>query len=691
MANQATLRQKAERAERKIRLFAALIGIVLTVTAGWLSLNRLGGSLRSLSYDIPFLYPKHNVADDVRIVYLGELDGKAVDRRTQAALLDKIGEAGARAVVYDLLFDRPSEDPETDREFAAAMLRFRGVDENWEPVPGARQRSIFLASGRKSFEQTGVIVEQLIPPTDELLAAADDFGLVALVHDDSYTVRELTTGTADEPSVTWKAAAALGSKLEESDRLSPKWINYAGPPRRPGDLRSRPAINSLGADEVLQGATPMLRDKVVVIGARPEIVGAEAGLDLFSTPYKRFDRRGDLPLMSGVEVQTNILINLMRGNWLTRSGAKFDLWMVVIAGCIAGFGFTRLRPLHGVLAAVAGVVLLITAGIVSMQQAHFWFPWSVAAFLQIPVALGWGTGSRFYIEKFFREKLSKEQQFLKDAFEKYLSPQMLDRLTEDGFQMKFGGEKVEAAMMFTDLESFTNMCERVGDPEKIVEALSDYFERTTGHIFDHEGVVIKFIGDAIFAAWGAPILDPLAPVKAARAAWYLSQDDNLVVQGVSMKTRIGVHYGEVVAGNIGSRKRVDYTMIGDAVNLAARLEGLNKMFGTQILISEDVESHFAGEFVTRKLGRFRVKGRKEPTAVFELLGPVLDVDEPEWLPVYNRAVTALEVGDLKAAHNFFEETDGMRGDAGDGPSRFFLKVLAGGDTLKGGVYDMTEK
>jgi adenylate cyclase len=76
---------------------------------------------------------------------------------------------------------------------------------------------------------------------------------------------------------------------------------------------------------------------------------------------------------------------------------------------------------------------------------------------------------------------------LKDAFEKYLSPQALDKLTEDGFQMKFGGEKVEAAMMFTDLESFTNMCERVGDPERIVEALSDYFERTTGHIFDHDG------------------------------------------------------------------------------------------------------------------------------------------------------------------------------------------------------------
>jgi len=695
------LRGKSERAERRIRLVAALVGIVLTVMAGWLALSRVGGSLRSLSYDIPFqdvfqhvpfLQPESDTADEVRIVYLEDIEGKTLDRRNQAALLDKLGEAGARAVVYDLLFDLPSQDPEIDREFAAAMLRFRGVDENWEPIPGAQQRSVFLACGRKRFQQTGVIVEQLIPPTDELLAAADNFGLVALVHDDNYTVRELTTGTLDESSVTWVAAIALGAKLEESERISPRYINYAGPPSPPGDLLSNPAILSLGASDVLRDDVPiLLRDKVVVVGGRPEILGAEAGLDLFSTPYKRFDRRGDLPLMSGVEVQANILINLMRGNWLTRSGEKFDLWMVIIAGCIAGFGFTRLRPLLAVIAAIVGVVLLIAVGTVSMRQANFWFPWSVAAFLQIPVALGWGAGSRFYIERFFREKLSKEQQFLKDAFEKYLSPQMLDKLTEDGFQMKFGGEKVMAAMMFTDLEAFTNMCERVGDPEKIVEVLSDYFERTTGHIFDHDGVVIKFIGDAIFAAWGAPVLDPMAPVKAARAAWHLSQNDELVVQGVNIRTRIGVHYGEVVAGNIGSRKRVDYTMIGDAVNLSARLEALNKRFGTRILISEEVRSHFDGEFFTRKIGNFKVKGRKEPTVVHELLGPVADVEEPAWLEVYAEGFAALEKDDFTKARELFEKTDSMRGSEGDGPSRFYLGLLDSGAVIEAGVYEMTEK
>lgn len=692
MATPLKAKDKAKRAERNVRLAAALIGIILTVVAGYLALSRMGGSLRYLSYDIPFLAYPAKTADEVRIVYLDELDGASIERSNQAALLDKLGEAGAKAVVYDLMFDLPSDDPEVDKEFAAAMLRFRGVDENWEPVEGAERRHIFLACGRQSYEQAGALVERLIPPTDQLLGAADDFGLVALISDKSFTVRELAIGTPDEPSLTWKAAEILGGKLAEEDRLSVKrWINYAGPPRKPGAQDQAPAIIALGASEVMRGIPSLLRDKVVVVGGKPGIVGAQLGLDLFSTPFHRFDRRGDLTLMSGVEVQANLLVNLLRQNWLVRSSSQFDTFLVIILGILAGLGFTRLRPLRAVIVALLVMGLLIAAGTAAMIQGHFWFPWSVVAFIQVPVALGWGTGSRFYIEKFFREKLSKDQQFLKDAFEKYLSPQMLEQLTEDGFQMKFGGEKVEAAMMFTDLESFTNMCERVGDPEKIVEALSDYFERTTGHIFDHEGVVIKFIGDAIFAAWGAPIIDPLAPVKAARAAWYLSQDDSLVVEGVSMNTRIGVHFGEVVAGNIGSRKRVDYTMIGDAVNLAARLEGLNKMFGTQILISEDVESHLDGEFLTRKLGNFRVKGRKEPTAVFELLGPVAEVDEPGWLAVYADGVAALENDDTEKARRCFKETDGMRGSDGDGPAKFFLKLLEQGEQIRGGVYDMTSK
>jgi class 3 adenylate cyclase/CHASE2 domain-containing sensor protein len=678
--------------ERIMRLAMLAAGVVLAVVAGYLALLRVGGSVRTLSYDLPFILGhRPGGVQDVRIVYLDELDGKFVDRRSQAALLDKLNEAGARAVVYDLIFDLPSEDPAVDREFAAAMLRFRGVDENGEPVPGAPRRSILLACGRQTLQQTGITGEQLIPPTDELLAAADDFGLVALIHDKKFTVRELTTGTPDEPSVTWKAAVALGAPLREADRLSPRWLNYAGPPPDPAHPGAAPAIPSCGASDIMNGAVPgFLRDKVVVVGAKPGMVGAAAGLDLFSTPFHRIDLRGDLPLMSGVEIQATVLANLLRQNWLVRSAPRHDNWLIAITGVLAGLAFTRLRPVHAILCAPLCMVLLVVLGTLVMHYQRVWFPWSVAAFIQIPVALVWGTAAHFCIERFFRVKLGEEQLKIREAFSKYLSPQMLERLTAEDFQMRVGGEKIQGAMMFTDLENFTNMCERVADPERIVATLNDYFERTTCHIFDHDGVVIKFIGDAIFAAWGAPIHEPEAALKAARAAWRLFQSDKMVVDGVALKTRIGVHYGEVVAGNIGSARRVDYTLIGDAVNLAARLESLNKTLGTHILISEEVSQRLGGEFRTRKVGHFKVKGRNEVTVIHELLGPAAQPEVPEWIQLYHQALDALAANDPKQARALFNATIASRGQE-DGPSRFFLGRLNIGEPTRNGVVEMTEK
>ncbi len=670
----------------------AVVGVALAVLAGYLSFFRIGGSIRTLSYDVPFIVGhRSGGADDLRIVYLDELDGTFVGRRSQARLLDKLNEAGARAVVYDLIFDLPSEDPEVDREFAAAMLRFRGVDEAGNPLPGAPRRPVLLACGRQNVSQTGVTGERLIPPTDELLAAADDFGLVALIHDKKFTVRELTTGTRDEASITWKAASALGAPLSEDDRLTPRWVNYAGPPPDPANPEAKPAIPSCSASDLLNGTVPgFLRDKIVVVGAKPGMVGAAAGLDLFSTPFHRIDLRGDLPLMSGVEIQATLLANLLRQNWLTCSAPRQDTWLIILAGIAAGLAFTRLRPFHGMFVVFFSVLFLIALGTYSVHVKRLWFPWSVVAFVQIPVAVLWGTAAHFYIERFFRAKLGEEQRQLRDAFAKYLSPQMLDRLTAEGFQLKVGGEKIEAAMMFTDLEDFTNMCERVGDPERIVTTLNDYFERTTFHIFDHDGVVIKFIGDAIFAVWGAPIREPDAALKAVRAAWKLSQSDQLVVDGVALKTRIGLHFGAVVAGNVGSARRVDYTLIGDAVNLSARLESLNKTLGTHILISDEVRQRIGDEFTTRKVGHFKVKGRREVTVIHELLGPATSEGEPPWITLYHRALDALSANDREQARNHFVATQTSLG-RNDGPSAFFLKHLDAGGAIPDGVLEMTEK
>jgi adenylate cyclase len=680
------------RTARGTRIAAALFGAVLVSLVGLLALQRVGQPLVLAGYDLPHVISRGQVSDQIRIVYLDKLDGNSLDRRPQAALLDQLNRAGARAVVYDLIFDQASADPEVDLAFAAAMRRFRGVDEDGNPIAGAPERHVFLACGRQTFHETGMAGEQLIPPTDVLLDAADDFGVVAF-EVDGYLVRKLSTGTRDEPGLMWKTAAALGAPLEEDRRGETRWLHFLGPPPDENKRDSEPAIPSFDANFILGGDfnIELFRDKIVVIGGKPGIVGEALGKDLFNTPFHRFRFGGRLPFMSGVEVQATALANLLSGNWLARSAPRFELLMVLVAGCVTGIWFSLIRPVPAIFGALATLCVMAFAGWASMNRAHIWFPWTVVAFAQVPVALVWGAASHSYIERYFRLKLTAEQAAIRSAFAKYLSPQMLERLTEEGFTTNLGGEKTQAAMMFTDLECFTDMCERVGDPVRIVETLNDYFERTTGSIFDHDGVVIKYIGDAIFAVWGAPLPDADAPVKAVRAAWRLHQADRVMVDGLELKTRIGLHFGEVVAGNIGSSRRVDYTLIGDAVNLSARLEGINKMFDTNILMSDAVHARLNGEFRTRMVGRFRVKGRREVVTVHELLGPALQQNEPEWIALYQRAVSELQENRPEAALECFVAADAAREPRGDGPSRFFISRLREGEGIPDGVYDMKEK
>ncbi|MBE7497722.1 MAG: protein kinase [Verrucomicrobiaceae bacterium] len=683
------------RSERHTRVTATCLLVLVCALAGWLPLQQAGGRLLTLGYDLPFLVHRTTGAKDIRIIFLDERNGERLDRSVQAPLLDKLREAGARAVVYDLIFDQAWPDPAVDTAFAAAIRRFRGVDDQDRPVPGAARGVVMLGCGREQFNQTGVRGERLIPPTDTLLAAADDFGLVALVHDDAFTVRELINGTRDEPSIGWKTAVALGAPLDEARRLEPQWINYLGPPPRRDVAHDHPdavpAIPSFPASVVLDDAEPALfRDKIVVIGGKPGVFSPKLGEDLFSTPFNRLDFRGNLSLMSGVEVQSHILSNLMDRNWLARTTPGTELVLALVTALASGLLLSRVKPLVGLLLTLGGIVLLALAGWLSMHFAQVWFPWTVAAFAQLPVALVGGTAAHFYIERFFRLKLTREQARLREAFQKYLSPPMLERITNEGFPLAPGGDKTMAAMMFTDIESFTDICQRVRDPQRIVIALNSYFERTTTHIFDHQGVVIKFIGDAIFAAWGVPFANDNAALLAVRAAWNLHENARLSIGGEDLRTRVGLHYGEVVAGNIGSSKHIDYTLIGDAVNLAARLEGLNKPLGTSILLSESVQAYIGAEFCTRRVGRFRVKGRQDVTTVYELLGPGAPDDLPPWAHTYESALEAFENGRRQEARTLFEQTDRGRLH-GDGPSRFFLEHLARNEGSSAGVVDLKEK
>ena len=680
------------RTERTTRVVAALIGAVLTVGIGNFALLRIGDPLVSLSYDLPFIFHRAGNSNELRIVYLNKANEDVLDRRPQAQLLDKLAKAGAKTVIYDVIFDIPSADPQVDEEFADSIRRFRGVDATGKPLPGVPQRHVLLACGRKTINTAGAVGEQLIPPIDALLDAADDFGIVAF-DDEEYMIRKLSTGSKDEPSLIWKTAVVLDAGLDEKTRTSPRWVNYSGPPEKRKTRGTTSTIPSCGSDSVMLSTedSGFFRDKVVIVGGEPGIVGEALGKDLFSTPFHRLQFGEKLPLMSGVEVQANGLANLLRKNWLNRSSHAFDLIITALCGIIVGAGLSFLRPLRAILIALCLSLGGAIAGTASMRYGNFWFPWSVVSFLQVPAALVWGIASSSYIERFFRIKISAEQEAIRAAFAKYLSPQMLERLTSQGFTTNLGGESVQAAMMFTDLESFTDMCDRIRDPQRIVQTLNDYFERTTASIFDNDGVIIKYIGDAIFAAWGAPVADPHSPIKAVHAAWKLFESDKLVVDGVSLRTRIGLNYGDVVSGNIGSSRRVDYTLIGDAVNLTARLEGLNKMLGTHILMSESIQTHLDQEYRTRRVGKFQVKGRKEHTVVYELLGPAREQKQPDWIDTYERAIDSLNANCLASALPLFEAVNQQRGPQGDGPSRFMIEWIKSGALIIDGIIELKEK
>jgi class 3 adenylate cyclase len=212
--------------------------------------------------------------------------------------------------------------------------------------------------------------------------------------------------------------------------------------------------------------------------------------------------------------------------------------------------------------------------------------------------------------------------------------------------------------------------------------LTGYFTRTTDEILAEKGTVLKFIGDAVFAAWGAPLPQPDHAERAVRAAWRLAQVSKLDVPipqpdgttaVVQVRTRVGIHTGEALAGNLGSARRFDYTLIGDAVNFASRLEGANKYTGTTILLSDDTAQHLGGKFLLRRLGAFKVKGKTKAVTIHELLGED-PAARPPWLDTFDAALAAWSVGDFAAAREGFEAVQAAR-DGRDRPSQFYLERL----------------
>lgn len=320
--------------------------------------------------------------------------------------------------------------------------------------------------------------------------------------------------------------------------------------------------------------------------------------------------------MPGVYIHAAAIDNI-----LNRAALRdWPVAAVIVAGAVfallAGLAGFYLPIIWG-LAAGWGLLLLQVIGSALLLQSGSAAPW-----LSLAAAMA-ATMAAIVIYRF--AVADRDRRLIAKLFSLYLPPVVVERMVSGGRMPALGGEERDVTILFSDIAGFTAISEAC-DPATLVQALNTYFGTMTGIIEDHGGFVDKYIGDAIVAVFGAPVDDPRHAEQALRAAMAMRdvlnrEPERFAVTGHAMKTRIGLNTGRVLIGNIGSPRRFNYTAMGDAVNLASRLEGANKAYGTSILTSEDTMAAAGAAIVARRVDIVRVVGRSAPVRLYEPLAP----------------------------------------------------------------------
>jgi adenylate cyclase len=373
------------------------------------------------------------------------------------------------------------------------------------------------------------------------------------------------------------------------------------------------------------------------------------------------------------------LDNLLAGDFIRPCpawlNALFALALAVAAAVANRFAATGARS-GAVFAAMLPAPLLAALGACA---GGYWLEAAPAA-TAVALALVASSLVNYALE-------GRQKRFIKDAFRQYLSPAVIEQLVRNPDSLRLGGETRELTLLFSDIQGFTSLSEKL-TPEKLTALLNDYLTAMSDIIMEEGGTVDKYEGDAIIAFWNAPLDLPSHAEAAVRAALRCQQKlaelrpEFRERCGRDLFARIGINTGPVVIGNMGSRQRFNYTFLGDAGNLASRLEGVNKQFGTSILISESTRAKLGGGFACREVGRVRVVGRQAPITVFEPM-----TSRPDFLAAFEAGLQAWYHGDFAEAARRFEMITGV-----DPAARAYLARCAGTKPEHfDGVWQMTEK
>ncbi len=517
-------------------------------------------------------------------------------RDVHARLIDRLMRAGAKSVTFDVLFTEPDKDrPEGDLALARAAARSKRVvfgmlfqqGEDGRPttplLPLQNHKNLKFHVGSVNIWPEVDGVSRKIPVWMEYEGqVVPSLSLATLVAAEQKTPEEILQ--------------ALALPLEGNVGWYEMSLNFVG------GFQSFPYFSFV---DVIKGRVDptLFKDKIVLVGGT-----ATALFDFMAVP--------NVSVFPGLEVHANALDNYLNKNYLHRASGLWVALLILLFGLGCGFLTARVPAWVGALSALGAVV-----GYFVVCQTFFSRRYLVLDFVAPALSL-----AAAYVTVLFYRFLTeeKEKRWIKGTFSQYLSPKIIEVITADPSRLRLGGEEREMTVFFSDLAGFTSISEAM-KPQELVAVLNEYLTDMSEIILKNDGVVDKYIGDAIMAFWNAPVDQPRHPALACFTA--LESIERLKVlqkkfaerKLPAIDCRVGINTGTMVVGNMGSKNRFDYTVMGDSVNLASRLEGANKPYHTHIMISEFTYEKAKDDVEVRQLDLLRVKGKAIPIKVFELV------------------------------------------------------------------------
>lgn len=625
-------------------------------------------------------------------------------RELFTVILNYCSESGARSVGYDVLFTEPSfAGHEDDVGFADAIKKYgkftiaakgdfkKDSDFKLPDFYKPLMREITMKEGTPYNRY-----DSLVKPVDILAenssivshvnAKPDQDGvnrgvnLLADVRGNVIPCLGLGVYLAGNPEVEIvgdKYHLHVGEKVIPVDSQGRALLNFRGPSKTHKAYSAASIIQSYLL--LQEGETPVvhpnqLKDKYILFG-----YSAPGLHDQHNVPVS-----GKYP---GVEVHATFIDNLLAEDFFIQAPNIFNILIALIL-CVASSFLILKNVSHGkqtfyIIFTIALPFAIAFACASSGYRVALVFP-SLGVSTSLFLSLGYN-----YLTE------GRQKRFIKYAFKHYLSTHVIDELIDNPDKLKLGGERREISIFFSDLQGFTTISERL-EPEILIEVLNEYLSAMSDIILEERGTIDKYEGDAIIAFWNAPLNVKTHAVQCVKSALECQRVLAEMSPGLKekagsdLKMRIGMHTGPAVVGNMGASERFDYTMLGDSVNLAARLEGVNKQFGTYTMISEDTKNQLGGAFPVRELARVAVVGRNEPVTVYEPMFPEEFKTKKAYLEKFSEGLNLFYQEKFSEAKIIFTENS-----ENDPPSAFYARkcqsLLESGEGAPKGVWVMTSK